>query len=202
MVWPRALTMLGLIFGFFCSTSGWFILYVINVLFRAAIALAYEWSKQCLCWVNLPNKQRALSKAWKGNDPRILQDSAHGQSRQDGTYCGKHGNGRSACLFHMIILSPLMGVTAGLSSPIIPLHSAIIHCHGLDFCLGVFLGSNLPWEFRGYVVVFPDLVSCSRWLPLLIYFLAALILMDRNWLVSEGEEVLELLGSFFQRRAE
>jgi predicted membrane protein (TIGR00267 family) len=162
-----ALTMLGLIFGFLLNNPADLSI-VINVCLGAAIALGMSGVSSAYVSESV-EQQRALSKL-EGAMIRDLQDSAHGKAARWTPIAVALVNGSAPLFISLIILSPLWASQAGLSSPLYPLHSAIIIAMALIFLLGVFLGriAGVSWIRSGIQTLFVAAMTAA-----LIYFFAA-----------------------------
>jgi predicted membrane protein (TIGR00267 family) len=143
-----ALTMLGLILGFLLNNQTDLSI-VINVSLGAAIALGMSGVSSAYV-SEYAERQRALSKLEKAMISN-LQDSAHGRAARWTPIAVAFVNGSAPLVISLLILSPLWASAAGLSSPLYPLHSAIIIATLLIFLLGVYLGriAGISWFRSG-----------------------------------------------------
>ncbi|MFT4942253.1 MAG: putative membrane protein (TIGR00267 family) [Paraglaciecola sp.] len=143
-----ALTMLGLILGFLLNNPTNLSM-VMNVCLGAAIALGMSGVSSAYV-SEYAERQHALGKL-ENAMIRDLQDSAHGKAARWTPIIVALVNGSAPLLISLLILSPLWASAAGLSSPLQPLHSAIIIAMLLIFLLGVFLGriAGISWLRSG-----------------------------------------------------
>ena len=143
-----ALTMLGLILGFLLNNQTDLSI-VINVCLGAAIALGMSGVSSAYV-SEYAERQLALSKLEKAMISN-LQDSAHGRAARWTPIVVALVNGSAPLIISLLILSPLWVSAAGLSSPLYPLHSAIIIATLLIFLLGVYLGriAGISWFRSG-----------------------------------------------------
>ena len=143
-----ALTMLGLILGFMLNNPA-DLAVVINVCMGAAIALGMSGISSAYI-SEYAERRHALSKL-ENAMISDLQDSAHGKAARWTPIVIALVNGCAPLLISLLILSPLWASAAGMSSPLHPLHSAIIIAMLLIFLLGVFLGriAGISWLRSG-----------------------------------------------------
>lgn len=143
-----ALTMLGIIMGFYISEPANLIV-IINACMGAAIALGVSGVSSAYV-SEQAERRRALSEL---EDAMVtdLQDSAHAQAARWVPIFIGLVNGLSPLLISLLIIMPLWLSNAGYVIFISPIYAAILIAVSLIFLLGVFLGriSNISWLRSG-----------------------------------------------------
>ncbi len=143
-----ALTMLGLIMGFFV-TEATNLTVILSACLGAAIALGVSGVSSAYV-SEAAERRRALSQL---EDAMVkdLQATDHGQAARWVPMLVALVNGSAPLLFSMLILLPLWLSRAGVSLPISPLIAAGIIALMIIFLLGVFLGriSGISWLRSG-----------------------------------------------------
>lgn len=153
-----ALTMLGIIMGFYISEPANLIV-IINACMGAAIALGVSGVSSAYV-SEQAERRRALSEL---EDAMVtdLQDSAHAQAaRWVPVFIGLV-NGLAPLLISLLIIMPLWLSNAGYVIFISPIYTAILIAVSLIFLLGVFLGriSNISWLRSGAQTLLIALVT-------------------------------------------
>jgi len=143
-----ALTMLGIIMGFYISEPSSLII-IINACMGAAIALGVSGVSSAYV-SEQAERRRALSEL---EDAMVanLQDSAHAQAaRWVPVFIGLV-NGLAPLLISLLIIMPLWLSHTGIELFVAPIYASIIIAVSLIFLLGVFLGriSNISWLRSG-----------------------------------------------------
>jgi len=143
-----ALTMLGIIMGFYISEPANLII-IINACMGAAIALCVSGVSSAYV-SEQAERRRALSEL---EDAMVanLQDGAHAQAaRWVPVYIGLV-NGFAPLLISLLIILPLWLSYTGLELFVAPIYASIIIAVSLIFLLGVFLGriSSVSWLRSG-----------------------------------------------------
>ncbi|MEN8261459.1 MAG: hypothetical protein ABFS02_12920 [Pseudomonadota bacterium] len=143
-----ALTMLGLIMGFFVSESVTLSV-VITACLGAAIALAMSGLTSAYISESAERK-RSLSGLEEAM-AKDLHESAHGQAARWVPFLIAAINGLAPFMICLLIISPLWIAKAGFWLPLEPLMMAITIAFALIFFLGVFLGqvSGTFWLLSG-----------------------------------------------------
>jgi len=143
-----ALTMLGIIMGFYISEPANLIV-IINACMGAAIALGVSGVSSAYV-SEQAERRRALSEL---EDAMVtsLDDGAHAQAaRWVPVFIGLV-NGLAPLLISILIILPLWLTNAGFELFVSPIYSSILIAVSLIFLLGVFLGriSNVSWIRSG-----------------------------------------------------
>lgn len=155
-----ALTMLGLIMGFYAA-GGVPVTVAINACLGAAIALtvsglssAYV-SEAAERELELLELERALV--------RDLGDTAHGSAARLVPLLIAAVNGLAPLLMALVIIIPLWLVDSGMNLPLGPLESSIVVAFAVLFLLGIFLGviSGRFWLWSGLRTLFIALLTAG-----------------------------------------
>lgn len=162
-----ALTMLGLIMGFWLAGSeeeG----VLLKTCLGAAIALGV--SGVSSAWITESAEgKRALDRL---EDAMItdLQDTAHGHASRWVPLLVALVNGLAPLFISMLIVAPLWWSVAGLPLPLPATHAAMLMALALVFSLGVFLGrvAGTPWLRSGLQTMMVALLTVA-----LIYLFAS-----------------------------
>ncbi len=133
-----ALTMLGLIMGFY-ATGGVPVPIVINACLGAAIALTVSGLSSAYVSESA-ERERELQELERAL-VRDLEDTAHGAAARQVPLLIAAVNGLAPLLMALVVITPLWLVDAGVSLPLGPLESSIVVAFATLFLLGAFLGS-------------------------------------------------------------
>ncbi len=162
-----ALTMLGIIVGFYLSDSTNLNI-VMNACFGAAIALGMSGLTSAYMSESAEQKKQLgeLEQAML----KDLESSAYGQAARYLPLITASVNSLSPLVISLIILSPIWIATHEFILPIGAIETAILIAFGIVFLLGVFLGeiSNSNWLWSGFRTLFIALVTA-----VLIFLLAS-----------------------------
>lgn len=161
-----ALTMLGLLMGFYISNDGVSLHMVITACMGAAIALSVSGVSSAYISESAEKKQELKEL----EDAMItdLQDSAHGQATRFMPFVIAVVNGFAPLIFALIIMMPL-GLAQWYPELIIyPIEMSIVVAFILIFFLGVFIGkiSDSFWLWAGLRALLIALIT-----TLLIYLI-------------------------------
>jgi len=153
-----ALTMLGIIMGFYISESGSLIV-IINACMGAAIALGVSGVSSAYV-SEQAERRRALGELEEAM-VTDLQDGAHAQAARWVPIFIGLVNGLAPLLISFLIIMPLWFSNAGIELFISPVYVSIIIAVSLIFLLGVFLGriSNISWLRSGAQTLLIALVT-------------------------------------------
>ena len=161
-----ALTMLGIIMGFYVSNRTDLSI-VINSCFGAAIALGMSGLTSAYMSETAERKKelQELEQAML----KTLNGSAHGQATRLLPFFLAVVNGLSPLVISLIILLPIWAATLPMELPFGALECALLFALGILFLLGAFLGriSGTNWLWAGLQTLFIATVTSG-----LIYFLA------------------------------
>ncbi len=133
-----ALTMLGLIMGFYAS-GGVPVPVAINACLGAAIALTASGLSSAYVSESAERKRELLEL--ERALVRDLEDTAHGTAARLVPLLIAAVNGLAPLLMALVVITPLWLVDAGVSLPLGPLESSIVVAFATLFLLGIFLGS-------------------------------------------------------------
>lgn len=161
-----ALTMLGIIMGFYVSDRANLPI-IINSCFGAAVALGMSGLTSAYISETAEQKKelRELEQAMLKN----LDGSAYGQATRLLPFLIAAVNGLSPLVISLIIILPIWAATLPLKLPFDPLEFALMLALGILFLLGVFLGrtSGTNWLWAGLRTLFIATFTAG-----LIYLLA------------------------------
>jgi len=161
-----ALTMLGIIMGFYVSDRANLSI-VVNSCFGAAIALGMSGLTSAYMSETAERKKelRELEQAML----KKLDDSAYGQATRLFPFVIAAVNGFSPLLISLFILLPIWAAPLPFKLPFDALECALVLAASIVFLLGVFLGkiSGTNWLWAGLRTLFIATVTAA-----LIYFLA------------------------------
>jgi len=143
-----ALTMLGIIMGFYVSDRANFPI-IINACFGAAIALGM--SGLTSAYISETAEQKKELRELEQAMLKDLNNSTYGQAARLLPFVVATVNGLSPLIISLIIISPIWVAALGLGLPFDALESALLLALGLLFLLGVFLGriSGTFWLWSG-----------------------------------------------------
>jgi predicted membrane protein (TIGR00267 family) len=133
-----ALTMLGLIMGFY-ATGGVPVPIAISACLGAAIALTVSGLSSAYVSESA-ERERELQELERAL-VRDLEDTAHGSAARLVPLLIAAVNGLAPLLMALVVITPLWLVDAGVSLPLGPLESSIVVAFATLFLLGAFLGS-------------------------------------------------------------
>ncbi len=160
-----ALTMLGLLMGFYFSNDGLATHMVITACMGAAIALSVSGISSAYISESAEKKQEL--KELESAMITDLQDSAHGQATRLMPFIIALVNGLAPLIFSLIIMLPLF--LSQWQSELIryPIETSVLLAFVLIFFLGVFIGkiSDSFWLLAGLRALLIALIT-----SLLIYF--------------------------------
>jgi len=161
-----ALTMLGIIMGFYISEPANPSV-IINACLGAAIALGV--SGVSSAYVSEQAERRRALGELESAMVTDLQDGAHADAVRWVPLFVALVNGLAPLLISLLIIMPLWLANAGVDLFIPPIYAAIFVAVSLIFLLGVFLGriSNISWLRSGFQTLVIALLTM-----LLIYFFA------------------------------
>ncbi len=160
-----ALTMLGLLMGFYFSNDDIALNMVIAACMGAAIALSVSGVSSAYISESAEKKQelKELESAMIAD----LQDSAHGQATRLMPFIIALVNGLAPLIFSLIIMLPLFLSQWQFELITYPVETSVLLAFILIFLLGVFIGkiSDSFWLFAGLRALLIALIT-----SLLIYF--------------------------------
>jgi len=160
-----ALTMLGLLMGFYFSNENMVLHVIVTACMGAAIALSVSGISSAYISESAEKKQEL--KELEGAMITDLQDSAHGQATRLMPFIIALVNGLSPLIFSLIIMLPLF--LSQWQSELIryPIETSVLLAFVLIFFLGVFIGkiSDSFWLLAGLRSLLIALIT-----SLLIYF--------------------------------
>ena len=161
-----ALTMLGIIIGFYVSEPAG-LGTVISACLGAAIALGV--SGVSSAYISESAERRRALLQLEEAMLADLQDSHHGEAARWVPLLIAVVNGAAPLLISLLIITPLWLAHAGVSLPLTPLHVAILVALILIFLLGVFLGrvAGISWLHSGIRTLLVALLTAA-----LIYLFA------------------------------
>ena len=162
-----ALTMLGLLIGFYVSNEDAALNMVITACMGAAIALSVSGVSSAYISESAEKKQEL--KELEGAMITDLQDSAHGQATRLMPFIIAVVNGFAPLIFALIIMMPL-GLAQWQPELITyPIETSVLVAFILIFILGVFIGniSGSFWLWAGLRALLIALIT-----SLLIYFIS------------------------------
>ena len=155
-----ALTMLGIIVGFYLSDST-NLKIVINACFGAAVALGVSGLTSAYMSESAEQKKQLgeLEQAMIKN----LESSAYGQAARYLPLITASVNSLSPLIISLIIVSPIWLATQNVTLPLGVLETAILTAFGIVFFLGIFLGkiSNTNWLWSGFRTLFIAVVTAG-----------------------------------------
>ena len=162
-----ALTMLGIIVGFYMSDSENLIV-VMNACFGAAIALGM--SGLTSAYMSESAEQKKQLSELENAMIKDLEGSAYGQAARYLPLITASINSLSPFVISLIIISPIWIATQNFILPIGALESAMLIAFGIVFLLGVFLGyiSKTNWLWSALRTLFIAIITAS-----LVYLLAS-----------------------------
>ncbi len=161
-----ALTMLGIIMGFYVSDRANLPI-IMNSCFGAAIALGM--SGLTSAYISETTEQKKELRELEQAMLKKLDDSAYGQAARLLPFLIAAVNGLSPLVISLIIILPIWAATLPLELPFDALEFALMLALGILFLLGVFLGrtSGTNWLWAGLRTLFIAAVTSG-----LIYLLA------------------------------
>jgi predicted membrane protein (TIGR00267 family) len=133
-----ALTMLGLIMGFYAA-GGVPVPVAINACLGAAIALTVSGLSSAYV-SEAAERERELLELERAL-ARDLGNTAHGSAARLVPLLIAAVNGLAPLLMALVVIAPLWAVEAGIDLPLGPLESSIVVAFATLFLLGTFLGS-------------------------------------------------------------
>ena len=164
-----ALTMLGLLIGFYVSNEDVALHMVITACMGAAIALSVSGVSSAYISESAEKKQEL--KELEGAMIADLQDSAYGQAARFMPFIIAVVNGLAPLIFALIIMTPLGLAQYQPELITYPIETSVVVAFILIFFLGVFIGniSNSFWLWAGVRAVLIALITS------LFIFLVSLI---------------------------
>jgi predicted membrane protein (TIGR00267 family) len=161
-----ALTMLGIIIGFYVSEPAG-LGTIISACLGAAIALGV--SGVSSAYISESAERRRALLQLEEAMLADLRDSHHGDAARWVPLLIAVVNGAAPLLISLLIITPLWLSHAGVSLPLAPLHVAILVALILIFLLGVFLGrvAGISWLHSGIRTLLVALLTAA-----LIYLFA------------------------------
>ncbi len=143
-----ALTMLGIIVGFYMSELANLVI-VMNACFGAAIALGM--SGLTSAYISESAEQKKQLSELEQAMVKDLDSSAYGQASRMFPFATAVVNSLSPFIISLIIISPIWASTLSLELPFDALEMALYLAFGMLFLLGVFLGriSGAFWLWSG-----------------------------------------------------
>ena len=143
-----ALTMLGIIMGFYISDSENLIV-IINACFGAAIALGM--SGLTSAYISESAEQKKQLNEIEQAMVKDLENTAHGQAARLFPFVTAAINGLSPIVISLVIISPIWAATLSVELPVGVLEMTLFLAFGILFILGVFLGqiSGTFWLWSG-----------------------------------------------------
>jgi len=162
-----ALTMLGIIVGFYLSDSANLVV-IMNACFGAAIALGM--SGLTSAYMSESAEQKKQLSELEQAMVKDLESSAYGQAARLLPLVTATVNSLSPLIISLIIVSPIWAAARGFEIPVGAVETAIFIAFGIVFFLGVFLGkiSDTNWLWSGARTLFIAIVTA-----ILIYLLAS-----------------------------
>jgi len=144
-----ALTMLGLLMGFYVSNDDVVLHMVITACMSAAIALSVSGISSAYISESAEKKQEL--KELEGAMIADLQDSAYGQAARFMPFIIAVVNGLAPLIFALIIMTPLWLAQCQPELITYPIETSVVVAFILIFFLGVFIGniSNSFWLWAG-----------------------------------------------------
>lgn len=144
-----ALTMLGLLVGFYVSNDDVVLHMVITACMSAAIALSISGISSAYISESAEKKQEL--KELEGAMIADLQDSAYGQAARFMPFIIAVVNGLAPLIFALIIMTPLGLAQCQPELIAYPIETSVVVAFILIFFLGVFIGniSNSFWLWAG-----------------------------------------------------
>ena len=155
-----ALTMLGLLIGFFASATA-NLTVIINACLAAAIALGMSGISSAYV-SEAAERKRALGKLEEAM-VSDLAESAHGEAARWVPLFIALVNGSAPLILSLLIITPLWLSKAGFILPLPPLYIAIIVALLLIFLLGVFIGriAEISWLRSGVQTLLVALLTAA-----------------------------------------
>jgi predicted membrane protein (TIGR00267 family) len=155
-----ALTMLGLIVGFYLSGTT-DLRVIIGACVGAAVALAVSGFSSAYI-SETAEKQKELRELEQAMI-KDLAESIHGRASRLLPLLVAFVNGMSPFLISLLIISPIWAAYLSIALPFAPLESAFLVALGVLFTLGIYLGtiSGINWFWAGMRALFIALVTSA-----------------------------------------
>lgn len=155
-----ALTMLGIIMGFYISDWGNLVV-IMNACLGAAVALGV--SGLTSAYISESAEQKKQLSEIEQAMVKDLENSAYGQAARLLPFVTAAVNSLSPMLISLIIVSPIWAATLSFELPINALEMALLLAFGILFLLGVFLGrvSGTYWLWSGIRTLFIAIVTAG-----------------------------------------